>query len=71
MDTETAHQIDRLARHALGQLNDVLLVARASCPEDEFVGLKSSVGRIMGAIVTDVLQPLYARHPDIIPTELK
>lgn len=71
MDRVTAQRVDVLARQAQSNLNDVLLTAQSNCTPEEFRDLRSTVGAIMGAIVTDVLQPLYAAHPEIIPTELR
>lgn len=71
MDRATAQQVARLATHAVGYLNDALLVARQGSSPEEFESLKQKVGAIMGAIVVDVAQPLYAQHPDIVPDELK
>lgn len=71
MDKPTAREVTRLAQIALGSLNDALLAAQASTQPAEFEQFKKTIGAIMGAIVIDVLQPLYAEHPDITPPELK
>lgn len=71
MDNATAQQVDRLARHAQGYLNEALLIARAGCTPEEFEALRSTIGNIMGSIVIDLLQPLYAKHPDIVPPEIR
>lgn len=71
MDNATAEQVSRLTRHAIGSLNDAILVVRASCSEEEFHAFKRTVGRIMGAIIADVNHPIYDEHPDVIPPELK
>ncbi len=70
MNKATALQVDRLARHAQGYLNDAVLVVRANSSDEELERFRKTVGAIMGAIVVDVLQPLYAEHPDIVPPEL-
>jgi hypothetical protein len=71
MDKATAEQVDRLARHAQGQLNDAIRAVQATSSQEEFEKFRLVVGRIMGAIVVDVLQPLYAEHPDLMPPELR
>lgn len=71
MDKATALQVDRLARQAQGDLNDALLIVKTNCSSEEFSKLRAVIGNLMGAIVIDLLQPLYAEHPDIVPPELK
>ena len=71
MDKATAEQVDRLARHAQGQLNDAIRAVQATSSQEEFEKFRLVVGRITGAIVVDVLQPLYAEHPDLMPPELR
>lgn len=71
MDLATAQHVERILRDANGRLNDALLVVRSSCPADEFEAYRGTVGQIMGAIVVDLLQPIYAQHPEAIPPELK
>ena len=71
MDETTAAQVERLGRSANAALNEALIVAQANCTADEFVALRSVVGRIMGTIVIELLQPLYAEHPGITPPELR
>lgn len=71
MDKGTAEQMERLGRTANAALNEALLIAQASCTAEEFSALRSVVGQIMGAIVIDLLQPLYAQYPDITPPELR
>jgi hypothetical protein len=42
-----------------GYVNSVLLMVRA---------YQTATGRIVGAILMDVLEPLYIRHPELKPT---
>jgi DNA-binding transcriptional LysR family regulator len=71
MDKATAQRVRDVAQHALGQLDSSIHAVQASCSQQEFETFRTVVGKIMGAIVIDVLQPLYAEHPDITPPELK
>ena len=71
MDNTTAQQVERLGRTANAALNEALLIAQANCTTEEFTALRSVIGQIMGAVVIDLLQPLYAAHPEITPPELQ
>ncbi|MGE3249054.1 MAG: hypothetical protein AB7J28_01855 [Hyphomonadaceae bacterium] len=71
MDRATAERVERLGRDANAALNEALVIAQETCSTEEFVKLRTVVGRIMGSVVIDVLQPLYAEYPEIIPPELR
>ncbi|WP_346268316.1 hypothetical protein [Burkholderia multivorans] len=47
-----------------------LLTVQASCPESEFVVYREFVSQVMSTMLTDFMNPLYARHPDLKPPEL-
>lgn len=52
------------------ELDSSLLKVRDNCNNDEFQVYKKAVGRIMGMILLDILNPLYDEHPNIKPDEL-
>jgi hypothetical protein len=37
----------------------------------ELMDYRSAIGKIMGHIFVDVLHPIYQRHPELEPEELK
>ena len=71
MDKATALRVSETAQEALGQLDLSIHAVQAASAQPEFETFRTVVGKIMGAIVVEVLQPLYAEHPDIVPEELK
>jgi hypothetical protein len=71
MELATAQQVERILRDANGRLNDALLVIQADCSAEEFEEYRTQIGRIMGAIVVDFLQPIYAQYPETTPPELQ
>lgn len=71
MDLTTAKQVQRILSDANGRLNDALLVIREECAAEEFEAYRTKIGQIMGAVAIDLLQPIYADHPEAIPPELK
>lgn len=52
------------------ELNSSVLKVRDNCNNDEFQVYRKAVGRIMGMILLDILNPLYDEHPNIKPDEL-
>lgn len=71
MDKATAEQIESLGRAANAALNELLVIVQANCTVEEFTAMRAVVAPIMGAVVIDLLQPLYAAHPEITPPELQ
>jgi len=41
------------------------------CEDEDFQIYRSAVGEIMGAILLEVLNPLYRTHPELKPKELR
>jgi hypothetical protein len=52
-------------------LNASLLQTQGRCSEEEFSRYRRAVGAILGEILLEVMNPLYARHPNLKPAELK
>ena len=44
------------------------IVVRAE-NEEEFVHHRRLVGRLVGEIFLDIVEPIYAEHPDLTPNE--
>jgi hypothetical protein len=56
-------------RHAAEQ--DVALVElQKICSEDEFNQYKKMVGKSMGAMLLEIINPIVAKYPDLKPPEL-
>lgn len=71
MDLATAKQVQRILSDANSRLNDALLVIRNDCAVEEFEAYRTKIGQIMGAVGVELLQPIYAQHPEAIPPELR
>lgn len=44
---------------------------QALCPQAEFESYRRAVGRIMGSILLDLMNPIYEMHPELKPKELE
>lgn len=71
---KTTHMETTLAKQLSGELNDILgrldnsvRLVMDRCPEAEFNAYRTAIGRVMGVLVLDVLNPLYARNPEAKP----
>jgi hypothetical protein len=66
-DPEIAKQVSRLMLDLFRQVDESLANVRERCPSDEVRAYQTATGRVAGAIVMDVLEPLYRVHPELKP----
>jgi hypothetical protein len=52
-------------------LNELLIDIESQCSEGEFRELRLVVGRLLGDILLEILNPLYRQHPRLMPKELR
>jgi hypothetical protein len=70
MSREAARKIvDLMVRHATEQ-NAALVEVQDMCTEGEFREYKQMIGRSMGGMLLDVLNPIVERYPDLKPPQL-
>lgn len=67
METSAAKQLSDELNDIIGRLDESVRLAMDRCPEAEFTAYRSAIGRVMGMLVLDVLNPLYARNPEAKP----
>lgn len=67
----TAAQIRLLILDIGRRLDESVAQVQHSCPPDEFQRYRRAVGIVMGEILLQVMNPLYAQHPEIKPKGLE
>lgn len=67
---EVAERVNPLVLEIAAKLNASIADAGSSCPEEEFVNYRRVVAKIMGAILLDIMNPIYAAHPALKPSQL-
>jgi hypothetical protein len=71
MSREAARKVaDLVMRHGAEQ-DQVLIDIRPLCSLDEFEMYKQMIGKSMGAMLLDVLNPIFEKHPDLKPPQLE
>jgi hypothetical protein len=70
-DPKLAAEIVAVARDCNRQLNEVLFRAQRECSESEFLAIRDHVGFAIGALFTEVMRPIYIKHPSLAPEELR
>jgi hypothetical protein len=67
MKTSVETQLSGELNDILGRLDNSVRFVMDRCPEAEFIAYRTAIGRVMGVLVLDVLNPLYARNPEAKP----
>jgi hypothetical protein len=68
---ETAKEVEEIMRQCSSLLDTSIRKVMETCPQDEFEAYRRVVGRIMGGIYLDVMQPIHLKFPDLEPPELR
>jgi hypothetical protein len=71
MKAETAARLTELALRVTGDFNEMAKEIEAREPADEFKRLRGAIGRAMGAIYFEILEPTFQEHPGLIPDDLR
>ena len=65
MDVSAAIQIKTRALAAVAELDSIVAEARERCSDQEFQILRRGVGRSIGYIATEILEPVLQQFPEI------
>jgi hypothetical protein len=67
---EIARQISELMLDCGARLDESVALVQNECTPEELHTYRRAVGKIMGEVLLEVLNPLYAKHPTLKPPEL-
>lgn len=70
-DRNLASEVSAVMLEYGARLNGLVAQALTTCPDPEFQKFRRAVGVVMGDMLLEIMNPLYARHPDIKPEQLK
>lgn len=70
MDNQIASDINKLMLDYAAKLNESLRVVMDRCPAEEFKRYREAVSDIMATMLLDVMNPIYAEHPELKPAAL-
>lgn len=59
------------AEDCFKKLNGLLLEAQRELPGQEFRALRKGIGSVLGYLYTDVQDPIWKKHPDLEPLEMR
>jgi hypothetical protein len=70
MKKELAAQLSTLMLEYGAKLDPSVELVTANGSEQEALRYKRAVGRIMGEMLVEIMNPIYAEHPDLKPPQL-
>jgi len=71
MEKDTAIKLNEVLVECYFKLHESIDVAREHCSEEERKAYCRAVGKVLGYLLLDVLEPIYREHPDLRPELLK
>ena len=69
-DYTIAAGINETMLQITAQLNNSIYPVMGTCSAGEFKAYRRAVGSILAEILLQILNPLYAKHPDLKPREM-
>ena len=66
-DLNAAKKISTLMLDTFNKLDESIAAVRENCSAEEAAAYQKAIGRVVGPIVLDVLEPLYEQHPVLKP----
>jgi hypothetical protein len=69
-DPEVAKQISELMLECGKKLDQSVKLVVENCTKQELFDYRRAVAKIMGNMLTEIMNPLYETHPDLKPKEL-
>jgi hypothetical protein len=69
-DAATAKQVSELMLDISARLDQSVLAVQGAGSAEELAVYRRAVGGVMGEILLEILNPLYARHPQLKPKGL-
>ena len=70
-DRHRAVAVAEAAEEFIKELSLALKAVQANGSAEELERLRKSIGEVVGVLETELLWPLYKRHPDLEPENLK
>ena len=67
MKTEVAQKIRDEMCGTMERLEAIIALASVQCTPTEYAAVRKGIGRVMGAIVLDVMNPLFSANPEVKP----
>ena len=67
---DVAHRISSLMLEVSEQINQSIWLVKNECTTQEFDAYRKACAKVLGHILLQILNPIYAAHPEIKPKQL-
>lgn len=71
MNREIAEEISKLMLYCGSEIDKSVVLVKNTCDSEEFEIYRKAIGKIMGTMLVDIMNPIYKQYPDIKPPQLK
>jgi hypothetical protein len=71
MSRDAAKIIMELVTRNAAEQDAVLIEIQSLCTEDEFNEYRLMIGKSMGAMLFEIINPIIAKYPELRPPELR
>ena len=71
MSRDAAKMILDVAIRNAAEQDAILIQIQSLCTEAEFSEYRRMIGKSMGAMLFEIINPIVAKYPDLKPAELK
>jgi hypothetical protein len=68
---EIAREVSELMLDYGHRLNESLVRVQDHCTDEEFRLYRAAVGKVLGEMLLEIMNPLYKKHPGLKPEGLK
>lgn len=65
-----ASEVSNLMLQFGARLDESVARVEAECSATEFKSYRTAIGKVLGEMLFEVMNPIYLRHPDLKPKEL-
>jgi hypothetical protein len=66
-DTEIAAEVKQLVLEAHNRMEQSMKLVEQKCPTEEFAKYKRAVGKVVSAMLFEIIEPLYEQNPKLKP----
>ena len=71
MNQEVATKVIELMLDVGARLDNSVALVQDNCSEAEFCAYRQAVGKLMGTMLLDIMNPVFDKYPELKPEQLK
>lgn len=70
MNKQTATEVNSLMAEFSLRLDTSVRLVQDTCPPEIFDEYRDAVGRLLGAMLIEIMNPIYQHYPELMPDQL-